>query len=75
MQLPPAAMTASQSGEVRSQFANPTAQTALVQPFALVQLKRVFAIAHDGSPQLAQSVAVPSAVSHPGADVQSVCCG
>src|SRR5215470_1510395 len=64
-------MTASQSGELRSQFAYPTAQTALVQPLALLQLNSVFAIAQDRSPQPAQSVSVPSIVSHPGAVVQS----
>ena len=64
-QLAPAAMTASQSGELRSQFAYPTAHTALVQPLALLQLNSVFAMAQDQSPQSAQSVSVPSFVSHP----------
>jgi hypothetical protein len=68
-------MTASQSGALRSQFAYPTAQTALVQPLALLQLNIVFAIAQAGSPQPAQSVAVPSVVSHPGAEVQSAMVG
>src|SRR4029077_17650232 len=64
-------MTASQSRELRAQFAYPTAHTALVQPFALLQLNSVFAMAQDRSPQLAQSVSVPSVVSQPGSEVQS----
>jgi hypothetical protein len=68
-------MIASQSGDLRSQFAYPTAQTALVQPLALVQLNRVFASAQDRSPQAAQSVSVPSVVSQPGAEVQSAVAG
>src|SRR5690242_18166828 len=68
-------MTASQSGELRSQFAYPTAHTALVQPLALLQLNSVFAMAQDRSPQPAQSVSVPSCVSHPGSEVQSATVG
>ena len=47
------------------------AQTALVQPLSLLQLRNVFAIVQDKSPQPAQLLAVPSIVSHPGAEVQS----
>src|SRR3954449_7527996 len=53
-QFAPAVATASQSGELRSQFAKPTAQTAFVQPLALLQLNSVFAIAQERSPQPAQ---------------------
>ena len=74
-QVAPAAMTASQSGELRLQFAYPTAHTALVQALALLQLNSVFAMAQDRSPQPAQSMSVPSFVSDPGAEVQSAKAG